>query len=57
MVVDGSLESERVAVGEAPVHDEVGGMMERTDGRGSDGLALIPVAVSPRVSVACFLTG
>ena len=55
--MDGSLESERVAVGEAPAHDEVGGMMERTDGRGSDGLALIPVAVSPRVSVACFLTG
>ena len=35
-VVDGSLESEKAAVGEAPVHDGVEGMMERIGGRGSD---------------------
>lgn len=35
-VADGSLESERVAVDEAPAHDGVEGMMERIDGRGSN---------------------
>ena len=37
-VVDGSPENERVAVVEAPAHEGVEGMMERIDGRGSDGL-------------------
>ena len=55
-MVDGSLESERVAVGEVLVHDGVEGMMERIDGRGSDACPN-SVAVSPRISVVRFLTG
>ena len=34
--MDGNLESERAAVGEAPVHDGAGEVMERTGGRGSE---------------------
>jgi hypothetical protein len=45
--VGGSLESETVAVDEAPAHDGVEGMMERIDGRGSDACPNL-VAVSPR---------
>jgi len=56
-VVDGSLESERVAVVEALARDGVEGMTERIGGRGSDEHALILVEVSPRVSVFHFLTG
>ena len=54
-VVDGSPENERVVAGEAPARDGVEGMMERIGGRGSERTP-IPVEVSPRVSVACFLT-
>jgi len=35
-VVDGNLESGRVAVGEALAHEGVEGMMERIGGRGND---------------------
>ena len=39
--MDGNPESERVAVGEAPAHDEAGGVMERIGGRGSDPAQLL----------------